>query len=118
LHQLTVIVFNLRRFLNLSLISCLAGLVIFGVDVALVVVDCFVCTLGVGAFMIGLSTVAAVIGVVVHVHWEVVVSFGFGLSPWVVEWLDQKLLVYSLAVYSLVVSKTSPVSCSRCHQVF
>jgi hypothetical protein len=62
----------------LSLISFLAGLVIFGVGVALVVMDCFVCTLGVGAFMIGLLIVAAVIGVVVCVRLEVVVSFGFG----------------------------------------
>ena len=75
---MTVIVFNLRRFLNLSLILFLIGLVIFGVGVALVVVDCFVCTLGVGAFMIGLLIVAAVIGVVAHVRWEVVVSFRFG----------------------------------------
>ncbi len=46
--------------------------------VALVVVDCFVCTLGVGAFMIGLLIVAAEIGVVVCDRWEVVVSFRFG----------------------------------------
>jgi hypothetical protein len=45
---------------------------------ALVIVDCFVCTLGVGTFMIGLLIVAAEIGVVVGVHWEVVVFFGFG----------------------------------------
>jgi hypothetical protein len=45
---------------------------------ALVVVDCFVCTLGVGAFMIGcLLIMAAEIGVVGGVHWEVVVSFRF-----------------------------------------
>jgi hypothetical protein len=62
----------------LSLISFLTGLVIFGVGMALVVVDCFVCTLGVGVFLIGLSIVAAEIGVVVHVCWEVVVSFRFG----------------------------------------
>ncbi len=36
--------------------------------VVLVVVDHFVCTLGVSLF----------IGVVVYVHWEVVVSVGFG----------------------------------------
>jgi hypothetical protein len=72
------IVFDLRWFLNLSLISLLAGVVIFGVGVALVIVDPFVCTLGVGAFMIGLLIVAAIIWVVVCVCWEVVVSFGFG----------------------------------------
>jgi hypothetical protein len=53
-------------------------LVIFGVGVALVIVDHFVCTLGGGAFMIGLLIVAAVIGVVVCVRWEVVVFVGFG----------------------------------------
>jgi hypothetical protein len=62
----------------LPLISFLAGLVIFGVGVALVVVDHFVCALGVGVFIIGLLIVAAVIGVVVCVHWEVVVSVRFG----------------------------------------
>ncbi len=66
----------------MSLISFLAGLPIFGVGVALVVVDHFVCILGVGAFMIGLSIVAAVIGVVVCVCWEVVVSVGFGAVSW------------------------------------
>ena len=46
---------------------------------ALVLVDCFVCTLGVGVFMIGLLIVmTAVIGVVVCVHLEVVVSVRFG----------------------------------------
>jgi hypothetical protein len=45
---------------------------------ALVGIDCFVCTLGVGVFMTGLPIVAAEIGVVVCVCWEVVVSFGFG----------------------------------------
>jgi hypothetical protein len=45
---------------------------------ALAIVNCFVCTLGVGAFMIGLLIVAAEIEVVFCVHWEVVVSFGFG----------------------------------------
>jgi hypothetical protein len=62
----------------LSLVSFLAGLVIFNVGVALVVVNCLVCTLEIWAFMIGLLIVAAVIGVVVHVRWKVVVSFGFG----------------------------------------
>jgi hypothetical protein len=45
---------------------------------ALVVVDRSVCTLEVCAFTIGLLIVAAVIGVVAHVRWEVVVSFRFG----------------------------------------
>ena len=62
----------------MSLVSFLAGLVIFNVGVALVVVDHSVCTLEVCAFTIGLSIVAAVIGVVAHVRWEVVVSFRFG----------------------------------------
>jgi hypothetical protein len=44
---------------------------------ALVIVDCFVCILEVGAFMIALSIVAAEIGMIVHVCWEVVVSFRF-----------------------------------------
>ncbi len=62
----------------MSLVSFLAGLVIFNVGVQLVVVDRLVCTLEVWEFMIGLLIVAAVIGVVVHVRWEVVVSFRFG----------------------------------------
>jgi hypothetical protein len=66
----------------LSLISFLAGLLIFGADVELVVVDCFVRTLGVGVFMIGLLIEAAVIRVVVCVYWEVVVSVGFGAVSW------------------------------------
>ena len=53
----------------MSLISLLAGLLIFGVGVALVVEDCSVCTLGVGVFMIGLSNAAAMIGVGVCVGW-------------------------------------------------
>jgi hypothetical protein len=81
---------------------------------ALVIVDHFVCILEVGAFMIDLSIVAAVIGVVICVRWEVVVSSGLELSPGVVEWLSQMLLVYLLAVEYL---KSLLVSCSRCHQV-
>jgi hypothetical protein len=57
-------------------------LLIFGVGMALVIVDCFVGTFGLGAFMIGLLIVAAVIGVGVCVRWEVVASFRFGAVSW------------------------------------
>ncbi len=67
----------------MTLTSFLAGLLTYGVGVALVVVDHFVCTLGVSVFMIDLLIVAAVIQVGVRVHWEVVVSIRFGAISWV-----------------------------------
>jgi hypothetical protein len=62
------IVFVLRCFLILFLISILAGLVFFGTF----------CTLGVGLFAIGLATVTVLIGVAVFALWIGVLTLGLG----------------------------------------
>ena len=64
------IVFASRCFLILSLISILAGLVSFGTF----------CTLGVGLFAIGLSTVTVWIGVAVLALWIGVLTLGLGTN--------------------------------------
>jgi hypothetical protein len=70
-------VFVLRCYLILFFVSILAGLLLSNVGVELVVVDLVLCTLGVYMFVIGLSIVAVMIGVV-FVRWGELFTLGVG----------------------------------------
>ena len=91
------IVFALMCFLILSLVLVLAGLLSFG----------NFCTLGVGAFGIGLLIVAAWIGSV-HARWVGSITFGLGVVSL------NSVSRGGLVVLSKVTPHCSEAACSLC----